>query len=75
MFSMEDGYRRECLGVRLIMVWVHRQEPLEMRIFVCFGHPVACRILVPQPGSELMPLTVEALGLNHWIQGVFKLDC
>ena len=44
-------------------------------LFVCFGHPVACRILVPQPGSELMPLTVEALGLNHWIQGVFKLDC
>ena len=44
-------------------------------LFVCFGHPVACRILVPQPGIELMPPAVEALGLNHWTQGVFKLDC
>ena len=32
-------------------------------------HPVACRILVPQPGMELRPRAVEALSLNHWTIG------
>ena len=29
-------------------------------------HHVACRILVPLPGIEPMPLTVEACSPNHW---------
>ena len=27
---------------------------------------MACRILVPPPGIEPMPLAVEALSPNHW---------
>ena len=29
-------------------------------------HFTACRILVPQPGIEPVPLAVEARSLNHW---------
>ena len=28
---------------------------------------IACRILIPRAGIELVPSTVEALSLNHWI--------
>ena len=28
---------------------------------------VACRILVPQPGIELVPFVVEVRSPNHWI--------
>ena len=27
---------------------------------------VACRILVPQPGTKLMPPALGAQSLNHW---------
>ena len=29
----------------------------------------ACGVLVPQPGIEPMPPTVEAQSLNHWLSG------
>ena len=38
-------------------------------MFVCFWfwlYHTACRILVPQPGIEPLPLAVEAQSLNHW---------
>ena len=31
----------------------------------------ACRILVPWPGIEPMPPTVEVLGPNYWTAGEF----
>ena len=36
--------------------------------FFFFGpHPMACRILVPQPGIETMPPAVEASSPTYWI--------
>ena len=29
-------------------------------------HHLACEILVPQPGIELLPPAVKAQSLNHW---------
>ena len=39
-----------------------------MNIYTYFFwlRPVACGILVPQPGTEPMPPAVEAWSLNHW---------
>ena len=34
--------------------------------FVGFFSPLACGILVPQPGIEPMPPAVEAWSPNHW---------
>ena len=34
--------------------------------FLFWPHPMACRILVPQPGIEPTPPSVEACNLNHW---------
>jgi len=33
--------------------------------FFCSNH-MACRILVPPPGFEALPLAVEVQNLNHW---------
>ena len=40
----------------------------KMFFFFFFFWPchMACRILVPQPGIELVPPAVEARSLNHW---------
>ena len=40
-------------------------------MLIIYGHfrgacCVACRILVPPPGTEPMPLAMEALSPNHW---------
>ena len=35
-------------------------------IYLFWPHRAACGILVPQPGIEPMPHTVEAQSLNHW---------
>ena len=42
-----------------------------MKVFFCFlgfflPHPVACGILVPQPGTESVPPAKELQSLNHW---------
>ena len=34
--------------------------------FVFWLHCMACGILIPHPGIELMPPAAEAQGLNHW---------
>ena len=35
-------------------------------IFFFWPHHVACRILVPQPGIQLVPPAVEVWSLNQW---------
>ena len=35
----------------------------------------ACKILVPQPGIELVPLALEAQSLNHWTAEKSKILC
>ena len=45
---------------------VGRPRPWRVMLWVNFGpHHRACRILVPQPGTEPSPPTVEAWSLNH----------
>ena len=34
--------------------------------FFFFLHPMACGILVPQPGMESLPPIVETQSLNYW---------
>ena len=36
------------------------------RFFIFWPCPTVCRILVPQPGIELGPITVKGLSPNHW---------
>ena len=35
-------------------------------IFFFWPHPVACGVLVPRPGMEPGPPSVEAQSPNHW---------
>ena len=39
--------------------------------FIFWLHCTACRILVPQPGIEPVPLAVEMWTPNHWTTGEF----
>ena len=38
-------------------------------------HHMACRILLPQPGTEPMPPAVEAQGLNNWAAREVLIFC
>ena len=45
---------------------------LSRHLFLFFWpHPEACRILVPWPGIDPMPLTLEVWGPNHWVSRKF----
>ena len=39
---------------------------LESYIYIFWPHRVACGILVPRPGIELVPPAGEVQSLNHW---------
>ena len=41
--------------------------------FFCFGHHVACGILVPQPGTEPRPSAVRTRSPNHWTAREFPV--
>ena len=41
--------------------------------FSFWPHPLACGILVSQPGVELVPLELKALSLNHWATLEFSI--
>ena len=43
----------------------HRTDFIFIYLFI-WPRGVACRILVPQPGTEPVPPAVKAQSLNHW---------
>ena len=53
--------------------WVGKPQSTEQllcsvlkALFFCFFGHVACRILVPSPGTEPMPPAMEAWSLTYW---------
>ena len=41
----------------------------EMVFIIFWSHHLACEILIPQPGIELVLPVLKAQSLNHWTTG------
>ena len=53
------------VGSHFLLQGILLNHGSNLSTFFFFGY-MACGILVPQPGNELVTLAMEAWSLNHW---------